>query len=303
MPGGVTASREDQHGMSRFAICCALAMAVGTSAIAAQKGARKPPQKRETLACRVGTEDRHARIAVVVVGGKTAEFAYYSKWKPRTCSIYFQRNDAYSKWADTGNITTVNLEQGVFLIEHKKNEYHFTFREIDRERYCGMDGQINGTLTIRKGSETCELDGVMEEGLPLGTVVAHEPPPAAAEAGPAALSQPATASASAPPDTASKPAAPRQQSSAPVAPSAAEVSDTAVAAPAPSPKGAEERGIAQKAVESPPPSSAATEKSAESAPPSSARTEKAADSGSSNPFSAFFRALMQPAAPQEAASQ
>ena len=81
----------------------------------------------------------------MLVGGKTDSFAYYSKWKPRTCSIYLQRNrDMFSKWADNGNLTTVNLEKGAFLIEHNKGQYHFIFRDIDRERYCGMDGVING---------------------------------------------------------------------------------------------------------------------------------------------------------------
>ncbi|MES2563138.1 MAG: hypothetical protein V4637_10470, partial [Pseudomonadota bacterium] len=75
--------------------------------------------KTETLACRLGTEDRHARIAVVLIGGTTDSFAYYSKWKPRTCSIYLQRGrDMFSKWAETGAVTTVNLERGAFLIEH-----------------------------------------------------------------------------------------------------------------------------------------------------------------------------------------
>src|SRR3954466_175674 len=88
---------------------------------------KRPPAKRETLTCRLGTEDRHARIAVVLVGGKTQEFAYYSKWKPRTCSIYLQRNRDKSKWTDKGNVTTVNVDRGSFLIEHKKGEYHFVF--------------------------------------------------------------------------------------------------------------------------------------------------------------------------------
>jgi hypothetical protein len=125
-------------------------------------------QKSETLTCRLGTEDRHARIAVVLVGGKTEEFAYYSKWKPRTCSIYLQRNRDKSKWSDKGNVTTVNVDRGSVLIEHKKGEYHFVFRDIDRQRYCGMDGQINGSLTIRKDSEQCQLAGIMDEGTPLG---------------------------------------------------------------------------------------------------------------------------------------
>lgn len=128
----------------------------------------------ETLTCRDGTEDRHARIGVVLVGGKTDSFAYYSKWKPRTCSIYLQRNrDGYAAWVDKGNTTSIKLERGHLMIEHDKDEYRFVFQDVDRERYCGMDGVITGTLTIRKGSERCELAGVMEEGVPLGQAYAQ----------------------------------------------------------------------------------------------------------------------------------
>ena len=159
------------------AIVCAVLVAFGTSVYAAEKQKRAPPGKKETLACRLGTEDRHARIAVVLVGGKMNEFAYYSKWKPRTCSIYLQRNDAHSKWKDSGAITTVNLERGAFLIEHKPGRYHIIFRDIDRERYCGMDGTINGSLTILKGNEACQLEGIMEEGTPLGQAHVEQVPP------------------------------------------------------------------------------------------------------------------------------
>jgi hypothetical protein len=163
--------------------------------------------KTEVLTCRDGTEDRHARIALVLVGGKTDGFAYYSKWKPRTCSIYLQRNrDPYSKWSDNGSVTNVSLEHGLFLIEHRKNEYRLVFRDVDRERYCGMEGTINGTLTIRKGSERCEIAGIMEEGVPLGQAVAHleQSAPAAAQNTPAradtmAAAAPSRASESSPP--------------------------------------------------------------------------------------------------------
>jgi len=130
--------------------------------------------KTETLTCTDGTEDRHARIGVVTIGGKVDSFAYYSKWKPRTCSIYLRRTaDPHSKWLDKGSVTNVNLERGLFLIEHNKNEYRFVFRDVDRERYCGMEGAINGTLTIRKGSEVCVVAGIMEEGVPLGQAYAQ----------------------------------------------------------------------------------------------------------------------------------
>ena len=184
------------------AICCAIFVALSTSAIAAAP--KRAAQKSETLACRLGTEDRHARIAVVLVGGKMDSFAYYSKWKPRTCSIYLQRNrDILSKWADNGNITTINLERGAFLVEHKKNEYHIVFRDVDRERYCGMDGQINGSLTIRKGSEQCQLEGIMEEGTALGKAFVNmepDPPPAQAKPDPAPAVNPDAATTTRPPD-------------------------------------------------------------------------------------------------------
>jgi len=132
----------------------------------AKKEARKRPPKVETLACRLGTEDEHARIAVVLHDGKVNRFAYYSKWKPRTCSMEVERDDAYSKWEDTGNVTVVTLieDKGAFLIDHERNRYHFIFREIDRVRYCGMEGKVSGSLTIFRGKPQCVLEGVMEKG-------------------------------------------------------------------------------------------------------------------------------------------
>ena len=156
---------------------------------------------REVLTCRDGTEDRHARIAVVLVGGKTESFAYYSKWKPRTCSIYLQRNRDSSRWSDAGSVTKVNAERGVFMIEHGKGEYRFVFNDVDRERYCGMDGALNGSLTIRRGSERCEVAGIMEEGVPLGQAVAYMEAAAAAAPAPAQT----TAVAAAPAQPAERP--------------------------------------------------------------------------------------------------
>lgn len=141
----------------------------------------------ETLTCRNGTEDRHARIGVVLRGGVVDSFAYYSKWKPRTCSIYLQRQgDPYSKWLDRGGVTQVKLERGQFQIERDKGAYRFVFRDIDRERYCGMDGAINGTLVVRKGSGQCEVSGIMEEGTPLGQAWVHLQQDAPTEGAPAA---------------------------------------------------------------------------------------------------------------------
>lgn len=151
-----------------LAVCCVLSFAgVPAGALAAEKTAAKPAaQKIETLACRLGTEDNHARIAVEVLNGRVNRFAYYSKWKPRTCSMEVVRGDAYSLWADHGPTTTVEMreEMGFFWIDHGHGRFHFTFSDIDRMRYCGMEGKINGYLTIRRADPKCELDGLMENG-------------------------------------------------------------------------------------------------------------------------------------------
>jgi hypothetical protein len=159
-------------------VCVALAAAVAAPVggaqkdekPAAKKGEPRPAAKKrkraklEKLACRLGTEDEHARIAVLLADGKVENFAYYSKWKPRTCSMDVKRDEAFSKWVDTGNTTVVTLveEKGAFLIDHSPGRYHFIFRDIDRMRYCGMEGKVNGTLTIYKGKPQCEVSGVMD---------------------------------------------------------------------------------------------------------------------------------------------
>jgi hypothetical protein len=141
-----------------------LAVSLGAgSALAAEKkaAARKgPPPKPERIDCMVGTEDRQARIAIEAVGGKIQNFAYYGKTKPRTCSMDVKRHDAYSKWEDNGNVTVVTLmeETGAFLINHEKGQYHFIFRDIDRMRYCGMSGKMNGSLTVTRGKNSCSVE-------------------------------------------------------------------------------------------------------------------------------------------------
>jgi hypothetical protein len=162
-----------------LAVGCAVALAFSLSPVDSpaqqqqmkkkgpMKKAQRPAKPRvEKLACRLGTEDQHARIAVELHDGRVNSFAYYSKWKPRTCSMEVQRDDAYSSWEDTGNVTVVTLvdDTGAFLIDHERSRYKFIFREIDRMRYCGMEGKVSGTLTIFRGRSQCLLEGVMERG-------------------------------------------------------------------------------------------------------------------------------------------
>jgi len=132
-----------------------------------QRLGKVPVKKIEKLACALGTRDNHARIAVELVNGKVNRFAYYSIWKPRTCSMEVERGDVYSRWEDTGSVTVVTLSEdtGAFLIGHEAGKrFHFIFRDIDRVRYCGMEGKVSGSLTIARGEPLCVLDGVMEKG-------------------------------------------------------------------------------------------------------------------------------------------
>ena len=179
-----------------IASCC-LALLLPPAATAQQtkqkgKKSGKPARvKVEKLACRLGTEDEHARIAVQLADGKVDSFAYYSKWKPQTCSMDVKRGDAFSTWEDAGSRTVVTLFEGTgaFLIEHGPGRYHFIFRDIDRMRYCGMEGKVSGTLTVFKGRPQCVLEGVMnKDGSELGIQSAGSP---GVETKPSGVAQPA----------------------------------------------------------------------------------------------------------------
>jgi hypothetical protein len=132
---------------------------------AASKPVAKGPPRGpiEKIDCKVGTEDLHARIAVLAQGGEVQSVAYYSKWKPRTCSIHFERGDSNSKWKDTGAATTVSTAYGDFLIQTSRSEYQLFFREVDRMHYCGMMGKLNGSMTVTRGPKhTCQVTGIMD---------------------------------------------------------------------------------------------------------------------------------------------
>jgi hypothetical protein len=154
--------------MQPFAVQAQLAKAQPASAQPARvqpaKGKPRPkPARLEKLHCMRGTEDEHARIAVEVLGGRVQSFAYYSKKKPRTCSVHVQRDDAYSNWSDEGRYTKVTTENGDFLIENRTRDVKFLFRDVDRMHYCGMNiGRINGTLTVTRGKRECSIEQLMD---------------------------------------------------------------------------------------------------------------------------------------------
>ena len=148
------------------------------SKTAVPEAAEEPPQpqaeslaksggRRENLTCFSGTEDRHARIGVELVNDQVNYFAYYSKWRPRTCSIEAGRGDALSHWTDNGSSSTVTLgdrkgRRGKLQIERNGGTYRFAFQDVDRVRYCGMTGKINGSLIVTRGKSRCVVEGVMD---------------------------------------------------------------------------------------------------------------------------------------------
>jgi hypothetical protein len=125
---------------------------------------RRPPRGPvEKYDCKIGTEDQHARIALLAQGGEVQSVAYYGKWKPRTCSVHLQRGDAYSRWNDVGEATTIATEYGDFLIQANRSEYQLFFREVDRMHYCGMMGKLNGSMTVTRGPKRqCSVEGIMD---------------------------------------------------------------------------------------------------------------------------------------------
>lgn len=146
----------------------------------AQAPARKGPPRGpiERYDCKIGTEDQHARIAVLAQGGEVQSVAYYSKWKPRTCSVHLQRGDAFSRWKDTGDATTISTEFGDFLVQVSKTEYQLFFREVDRMHYCGMMGKLNGSMTVTRGAKRqCSVEGIMDrkDSEPADTALTAQP--------------------------------------------------------------------------------------------------------------------------------
>ncbi len=134
----------------------------------------------ERIDCKSGIEDLHARMAVEARGGQVASFAYYSKWRPRTCSLEMKRDAPETKWRLTPDgATRVQTPHGMFLIRVEADAYVFEFVEVERRRFCGMDGETNGTMRIKRraGIPQCSVAGLLDrddEPLPLRAADRHD---------------------------------------------------------------------------------------------------------------------------------
>jgi hypothetical protein len=119
----------------------------------------------ERFDCASGTPDWHARIAFEAQDGHVLGFAYYSKWKPRTCSIHVARDTTGSTWyAAPDHSVHVDTPHGRFVIRTSVDVYVFEFRNVQRGKFCGMPGEINGTMTIKRDTArpACSAVGLMD---------------------------------------------------------------------------------------------------------------------------------------------
>ena len=119
----------------------------------------------EQIDCTSGVDELHARMALEAIGGQISSFAYYSKWKPRTCSLDIQRDDPETKWRLTAEgDTRVQTPNGNFLIRTLSDAYVFEFQDVQRQRFCGMLGYTNGTMTIERTSSNrdCSVEGLLD---------------------------------------------------------------------------------------------------------------------------------------------
>ncbi len=148
-------------------ILCWILLGGAAAAAAAPKKAKAPRPPRvpllEKLSCKTGPNDHQARLIVEVVKGRPMEFAFYSRLGTRVCSVHGRRGDAYSKWEDEPDGKyDIKLLVGSARLEYQPGHVLIKFTDVDRMRYCGMEGELNGTVEVSKKKPECGLDGVFD---------------------------------------------------------------------------------------------------------------------------------------------
>ena len=143
----------------------AFAGAVAAAQPARPSKAAKAPRapSMEKFSCRTGPNDEQARLIVQVVKSRPMEFAYYSRLGTSVCSIHGRRGDAYTKWEDKGGgRTAVRLLTGSAQLEYKPGHFLIKFSDVDRMSYCGMEGELNGSVEASSKKSECSLSGVFD---------------------------------------------------------------------------------------------------------------------------------------------
>lgn len=136
---------------------------LGAAALAFALPSHAQKTRTEIVACTFGPFERQVRFAMEWARGKPQSVAFWSSSGSYRCSFDAKRDDAFSKWADYGNSTLVTLLRGngATLIEKEHNVFLIRVKELDRMRFCGTEGEINGVLTITrtKTRTECRWEG------------------------------------------------------------------------------------------------------------------------------------------------
>ena len=120
----------------------------------------------EKLSCRTGPNDEQARLIVEVVKGRVMEFAFYSRLGTRVCSIHGRRGDAHTKWEDNdaqAGHAVIKLQTGSAHLEYVPGHVLIRFAEVERMPYCGMYGELNGSIEATVKKPECALKGVFDD--------------------------------------------------------------------------------------------------------------------------------------------
>lgn len=121
--------------------------------------------KVERIDCRSGEEELQARIAFEARGDQVLNFAYYSRWNFRTCSISLDQTSSNVRWRLTPDgATRVQTPHGSFLIKADAESYRFEFLNVERMKFCGMFGRIRGELVVQRRTNPprCEAKGILD---------------------------------------------------------------------------------------------------------------------------------------------
>jgi hypothetical protein len=146
-----------------FAIAAAAAEPVTSSKARAAKVTKVP--LLEKLSCRSGPNDEQVRLIVEAVKGRAMEFAFYSRLGTRVCSIHGRRGDGHTKWEDAegdSGKALIKLFTGSALLEYAPGRVKVTFSDVDRMHYCGMYGDLNGSVEAVLKKTDCGMQGVFE---------------------------------------------------------------------------------------------------------------------------------------------
>ena len=122
-------------------------------------GAAAPP-RHERFTCTTGPEVNQVRFIMEVAKEKPVFFALWTADRGYRCSVPSTRGDFYSKWIEGSGNTVINMidDAGTVTIEGKRGHYKVQFQDINKMRYCGMEGELNAVLTLTRGKRDCHWE-------------------------------------------------------------------------------------------------------------------------------------------------